>query len=139
MLIEVDWTDISDERHRLWLDQLCLYAYLHPRRAWLLYLGKADFCTVRQRLRGAHKDRLFEDCWNEFGIDEFRVLHGRLVLDDGCRRSSELLSDVESLLIKRLLPFGNIQCRTQRIARPNTRVVCSGDWPFKRARFHDVY
>ncbi len=42
MLVEVDWTYLNT-RHRLWSDQLCLYAYLHPARDWLLYIGKADF------------------------------------------------------------------------------------------------
>ncbi len=138
MLIEVLWSELDDGADPLWSGQYCLYAYLHARRDWLLYLGKANFASVRHRLGGAHKDQLFADISRRYGTDEVRVLHGELLLRDGRRRTSELLADVESLLIMRLLPFGNIQSRKSRIARPGLRVHCVGDWPFKRFRFHDV-
>jgi hypothetical protein len=138
MLVEVNWTYLEGNRHPLWADNFCLYAYLHPERDWLLYVGKADYSTVRQRLHGDHKADLFDDIQRRYGIDDVRVLHGELHLEEGRRRSSELLADVESLLIMRLQPFGNIQSRRSRITRPGLRVHCVGDWPFKRFRFHDT-
>jgi hypothetical protein len=63
---------------------------------------------------------------------------GQLLLQAGRRRSSELLADVESLLIKRLQPLGNIQCTESRISRPGMRVRCSGEWLSKRAGFYDT-
>lgn len=136
--IEIEWTALNDDRHSLWSAQLCLYSYLHPDRDWLLYVGKADFSTVRSRLHGDHKARLFSDIRKQYGIDHVRVMHGDLILPSRSRRSSELLADVESLLIKRLKPFGNIQSIQHRIARLGMRVQCIGDWPLKRSRFHDV-
>src|SRR5436189_4219217 len=108
MLVEVEWTNLENSRHALWGGRLCLYAYLHPTSDWLLYVGKADFSTVRERLYGDHKAQLWRDLRRKYGIEDVRVMHGELVVDG--RRTSELLSDTESLLIKRLRPFGNIQC-----------------------------
>jgi hypothetical protein len=135
VLVQVDWTNLEEQRDPLWSDQLCLYAYLHPGRAWLLYVGKADYSTIRERLGGDHKAQLWYDLRREYGIDEVRVMHGGLIVES--RRTSELLSDVESLLIKRLRPFGNIQSTRSRISRAGMRVHCIGAWPFKRWRFHD--
>src|ERR1700744_6323271 len=38
----------------------CLYAYLHPRTDKLLYLGKADRQSVGQRMKGRHKNDVYE-------------------------------------------------------------------------------
>ena len=138
MLIEVQWTFLDHDRPPLWADCFCLYAYLHPEHDGLLYVGKAEYSTVPERLHGDHKAELFDDIYHEYEIEQVRVLHGELLLEEGHRRSSELLGDVESLLIMRLQPFGNIQSRSSRIMRPGLRVECTGDWPFKRFRFHDV-
>ena len=136
MVVEVDWTFLKQDRHALWADQLCLYAYLHPDRDWLLYVGKADYSSIRRRLHGDHKAQLWRDLRREYGVDDVRAMHGELLTHT--RRTSQLLSDVESLLIKRLQPFGNIQSTKSRISRPGMRVHCVGHWPFKRRRFHDV-
>jgi hypothetical protein len=137
VLVEVDWTHLDEHyRHSLWKGELCLYAYLHPAQDWLLYVGKADFSTVRSRLRGDHKAKLWHDLWRRYRIEDVRVMQGELLLEG--RRTSQLLADVESLLIKRLVPFGNIQSTRTRISRTGMRVHCVGDWPFKRFRFHDV-
>ncbi len=138
MDVWVHWTQL-DADDPLWDEQYCLYAYLQPQRDRLLYTGKADYSTLRSRWRGEHKDQLFEDIWRVYGTgeDEVRVVHGDLELEEGCRRSSELLADVESLLIKRLQPFGNISATRTRISRLGLRVYCEGDWPLKRRRFND--
>jgi hypothetical protein len=135
--VEIRWVELEDERDPGWQANFCLYAYLHPERDWLLYIGKADLQTVRERLHGDHKAELFDFFWQRYGIDGVRVLQGDLVLEDGRRRSSELLGLVESLLIMRLQPPGNVANTRSRPYRPGLRVKCTGDWPFKRAGFHD--
>ena len=137
LYVLIPWVNLQSNRDPLWQANFCLYAYLHPERDWLLYIGKADMQTVRQRLRGDHKAELFDFFWKRYGIDEVRVLQGDIVLEDGRRRSSDLLADVESLLIMRLQPPGNVASTRSRTYRPGLRVKCSGDWPFERTGFHD--
>lgn len=141
MFVDVNWAflnlDFTDPR---WSEDFSVYAYLHPARDRILYIGKCDFSSSRNRLYGRHKERLFRDLDDQYGINStaLRMLHGRLSLPDGFRRTSQLLSDVASLLIRRWQPFGNIQSRTTRIARPGMWVRCHGDWPFRRRQFRDV-
>jgi len=135
--VEIRWHELDDERDPAWLASFCLYAYLHPERNWLLYIGKADNQTVHQRTHGDHKADLFDYLCKRYDIEYFRILQGDLVLEEGRRRSSELLSLVESLLIMRLQPPGNIASTLSRQYRPGLRVYCGGDWPIKRAGFHD--
>jgi hypothetical protein len=94
--------------------------------------------VANSRIRTPTRRRDFADIARRYDIDDIRVLHGQLFGENGTRRTSELLADVESLLIIRLQPFGNIQCTTSRTSRPGLRVHCLGDWPLKRSRFHDV-
>jgi hypothetical protein len=135
--VKVPWYELDDDSDPAWRANFCLYAYLHPDRNWLLYIGKADYLTLRQRLHGDHKADLFNYLCRRYDIDCFRILQGDLVLEEGRRRSGELLSFVESLLIMRLQPPGNIACTRSRVYRPGLRVHCTGDWPIKRAGFHD--
>ena len=135
--VEVPWVALDDSRDPAWRANFCLYAYLHPERDWLLYVGKADYQTVRQRLHGDHKADLFDFLARRYGIDEVRVLQGDIIPEDGRRRSSQLLALVESLLIMRLQPPGNVASTRSRRYRPGLRVHCTGDWPFRRTGFHD--
>lgn len=135
--VELPWCSLERDGDPAWRATFCLYAYLHPERDWLLYIGKSDYQTVRQRLHGDHKAALFDFFWRKYGIDEVRVLQTGLVLEEGRRRSSELLGDVETLLIMRLQPAGNVANTRSRPYRPGLRVACTGDWPFKRAGFQD--
>jgi hypothetical protein len=135
MLIKVRWTFIEGEDDPLWQEQLCLYSYFHPSRDWLLYVGKADYATVRSRMRGDHKARLWHDLQRKYAIKEVRVLQGELLVSG--RRTSELLSDVESLLIMTLQPFGNIQSTRSRISRPGMHVHCINHWPLTHRHFYD--
>lgn len=136
MDVLVEWTQL-DQPHELWGDSNCLYAYLHPERNWLLYIGKADYSTVRRRLHGDHKTAVFDAIWKRYGVEQVRVLHGDVQPEAGRNRTSYLLGDVESLLIMRLQPFANVACTQSRTCRPGCRVFCEGDWPFKRRHFHD--
>lgn len=135
--LEIPWISIDDDRDPEWGADFCLYAYLHPEREWLLYIGKADYQTVRQRLYRDHKADLFDFFCERYGIERVRVLQGDLVLEEGRQRSSELLELVESLLIMRLQPPGNVAYRSSRPYRPGLRVKCTGDWPFKKSGFYD--
>ena len=54
------------------------------------------------------------------------------------RVTHQLLADVESLLIHKLQPWGNIQRRTSRIERQNLIVQCRGDWLSGRAVYRDA-
>jgi hypothetical protein len=132
----VDWTKLGP-RHSLWDGTFCLYAYLHPENDRILYIGKADYQTVRQRLYGSHKNEIFDFFWRKYGIEKVNVIQGELMLEEGRRRSTELLADVESLLIVRLQPPANIAYTRSRTYRPGLRVRCIGDWPHRRTGFHD--
>lgn len=63
---------------------------------------------------------------------------GMIDWGEGARYSLEKLADVESLLIKRLRPRGNIMSLNNRICRPGVRVLCGGNWPHTRATFVDA-
>ena len=141
MEVVINWTELDDggEDYR-WHEEWCVYAYLHPDDDELLYLGKADRSTTWKRLHGPHKDRVFNDIADEFdvGPGELGVLHGDPELPPGRHRTSALLADIESLLIMHLQPWGNIQSKGRRIARPGLNVHCVGDWPFEHRKFHDL-
>ncbi len=138
MNVQVDWLELKRHTNRLWYANYCLYAYLHPFRNWLLYVGKVCGCTVRQRLQGKHKEQVFRDIEREYGIESVRVLVGGLLLEAGRRRTPELIADVESLLIYRLKPYANISASRSRINRPGLAISCTGAWPFVRTGFRDV-
>jgi len=138
MNVLIHWTALRRLSNMLWDVDRCLYVYLHPQRDQLLYVGKADYCTVRQRMRGDHKDHLFYELSSHYKYPvgtHPRVLQGDLELPIGQRFSSALLHDIESLLIRRLDPWGNIN-RGQHW-RPGLQVDCVGVWPLRRSRFRD--
>ena len=124
----------DDEKWQYWR---CLYVYVCPTERDILYLGKADRCTVRERWIGADKRS-----WRDWAIDQDieRVhLHvGMIDWGDGARYTPEKLADVETLLIKRLRPRGNVQAIQNRVCRPGVRVLCGGNWPHKRTAFVDA-
>src|SRR5438309_9018332 len=68
--VEIPWIAVDDNRDPTWSENFCLYAYLHPERDRLLYLGTADYQTVRQRLHGDHKADLFDFFDRQYGIDK---------------------------------------------------------------------
>src|SRR5712692_5572608 len=138
MDVVIEWTALYRRHNARWDADRCLYAYLHPTRNQLLYVGKADYCTLLQRMRGDHKEQLFFDLSQRFRYRVHvgpRVLHGAIQILNGQRFSSALLHDLETLLIKRFDPWGNIQ--RARSWRPGLQLDCVGDWPFRRSRFRD--
>ena len=136
--VVVDWQTLRSKRDPLWEACFCLYAYLHPQRRSLLYVGKADYCSIRQRWRGEHKDDLFDFFEESYGLRGVEVIQGEIEMPSKRRLSSALVCDIESLLIYRLRPPGNIAATRSRTLRPGLRVKCTGDWPLKRDGFWDV-
>ena len=114
-----------------------LYSYSDPTTHKLLYLGKADYCTVQERHRGAHKEKRFAEIREFEGLDRVLVRVGVLYLEQGRKFSSELLSDVESLLIYHVQPQYNKQAKRSRIARLGLVVTCTGDWRHPCKQFAD--
>lgn len=133
--IELDWDLIEGDRDHRWALSRVLYALSHPETDQILYLGKAEYQSVRQRLACRSKDGVWNHVAEHFGVEELTLRIGEFITD--ARLTVELLADTESLLIKRLQPCCNVQATQSRITRPGLRVTCSGDWPERRDRFVD--
>ncbi len=116
-----------------------LYAYQHPTSEEILYIGKADRCSFRERLGGSHKKAMFTSYLGTQPQRNINVLVGNVVLDEGNRLSRHLLSDIESLLIYRLKPPLNTHYLFSRTySRPGMILTCGGEWPKgERACFID--
>ena len=125
--IVINWQDVmSDET--LWNVCRVLYAYISPENGEILYIGKADKCSVRERWNYSAKNK-FWDWANEVrGLNAHSLIVGDLLLENGKKFSSQLLDDVESLLIFKLQPQGNEKSRKSRISRHGMKIVCQGDW-----------
>lgn len=134
--IGIDWRWIRGEADEKWEWMGVLYALVHPTHDGIIYLGKADYSTVRQRYRCARKDWI-HDAISLQGFSKPRILVGELMIEAGRNFRSEKLADVESLLIQRLQPIANLSCRTTRIKRPGLTVECVGRWPLSRRCFRD--
>jgi hypothetical protein len=133
--IILDWHFVADDADTRWSYTRGVYAYLAPRRSEVLYIGKADGCSVRDRWNG--KRQFWHDLEGTRGITSHRVIVADILSHGDCRLTRELLSDVESLLICEVKPWGNIQCQFSRIARQGLRVVCQGAWPLSHKVFSD--
>jgi hypothetical protein len=133
--VVLDWHRIKTKSDPHWFYTCAIYAYLAPRGREVLYIGKADGCTVRRRW--LEKDSFWSDLERQRNIMSHDVIVAEVLAQVGCRLTRELLCDVESLLIWELKPWGNIQCRSTRIQRPGLVVSCRGAWPGARRRFRD--
>jgi hypothetical protein len=137
MFATVRWTALDNEgTHPLWLAIRGLYAYVGPKNE-VLYVGKVDGTTVRQRWNRSGKEAFWNDLERERNIFKHAAIFGAIELGMGSRLTRELLADIESLLIKRVQPWGNIQSRNMRIARPGLHVRCAGSWPLQKSQFYD--
>lgn len=132
----IEWAPLPDG-DPAWTESRCLYAYLAPQHDEILYLGKAWGETVRGRWAHESKWDFWDDLETLRNIRAHRAIIGRVVLPPGRCLSHELLCDIESLLIFKLQPWGNIQCSVTRTSRPGSRVACVGDWPLRRSKFQD--
>jgi len=132
-VVNVEWVEIEDH---LWNCYKCLYAYYASHE--ILYIGKAYDCSIRERWRRSGKRNFWDALEKERGVYSHYAIAGFLKLPYGKKISKELVNDIESLLIAKIQPWGNIQSTRSRISRPGMKVVCSGDWPLKKKTFLDI-
>jgi len=133
----VHWRGLADDTDDGWDQLRCLYAYW-AHNGELLYIGKAWGKTVRERWRREAKAHFWSDLERDRRLFEHGVTVGTIGLMRNERLTEQLLSDVESLLINRTQPWGNIQCQISRIVRPGLIVNCRGDWSERRCVFRDA-
>ncbi len=136
MNVNIHWEFTDHEEENIDYSRV-LYAYLNPESNEILYVGKADYCSVSERMKGKHKEDVFNYIQKEFGLTEISCIVGELSLPKGRKFSSELLSDIESLLIISIQPYANTQNKNSRISRPGLVVTCSGEWPYEDGVFRD--
>jgi hypothetical protein len=118
-----------------WASMRCLYAYVSPNKNEILYIGKSWGVSVKARWGRTAKKSFWNDLERKRRIKNHFALLGTISLTYKGRLTSELLSDIESLLIRGEQPWGNIQCKQSRIPRPGLVVECAGSWP-GQARFY---
>jgi hypothetical protein len=136
MSVKILWYEINDENKILWKVNRGLYAYLGPENE-ILYIGKVNGTTVRQRFQPSAKPNLWNFIVNGLGHSYVSVIVGFVELPEGFRHSRQRLSDIESLLIYEIKPPGNVACRNTRISRPGLTVTCRGKWDYHRKKFLD--
>lgn len=120
-----------------WARLRCLYAYITTNKKEILYIGKAWGVTVKGRWNRAGKEHFWNDLEKKREIYKHLVLIGDVTLSTDSRLTSQLLADIESLLIMDEQPWGNIQSKHSRIPRPGLIVNCSGQWPGKVKDYKD--
>lgn len=136
--VKIRWTRLGPRSPR-WHEGRCLYAYLHPQTRKFFYIGETYHMTPRDRLRGKHKEKIWNRIENKYGGIKLKVVQGELLQEKGRRRREELFKDVESLLIKKLHPEFNERSKRSRKCRPGLTVECLGvSWPSRKRYFKDT-
>jgi hypothetical protein len=135
MRIGLNWYAVAEDDDPRWSYSRALYAYLAPSQPEIVYIGKADGCTVRQRWQ--QKWQFWMDLERDRKIKSHRVIVAELELPMEYRMTRQLLADIESLLIYEVKPWGNIQAQSSRITRPGLRVECRRAWPCRKRVFQD--
>ena len=124
-LIILDWRQVDDgpcKWGERWAYALALYAVVHPRDDEIIYLGKADGCTVRSRWNAADKhERVWQRIEKERGLREHCFIVGEFRLPKGWRLTRELVCDVESLLIFQIKPGQTDKTRNPAVAHVQER------------------
>jgi hypothetical protein len=106
--VDVSWKEIRSDDDPMWGWNRVLYAYV--RRRTIFYIGKAGGrSTVRSRFDADDKGVLHEDLERERNVKGVRTVVG--VLRYQGNFSEKILLDVETLLIHRVQPWGNIKRR----------------------------
>ena len=136
-MVEVHWRALERDSHPAWSDKRALYAYATPSAREILYNGKADRCTIRERWNAPDKQSFWRALERDRRVYNHVVYAGSVNVPWGSRLTCELLSDIESLLIYLLEPWGNIQCSQSRLCRPGMTVKCTGEWPLSQCLFRD--
>lgn len=138
MRVDIHWRKLGDRTQDSgWLQTSVLYAYYSPAEE-LLYVGKADRCSVGERSTYSAKPDFWKRYEEETNHNEHIPALGKLGLAEGRRFSSALLCDIESLLINQIQPRFNIQCLGDRMSRPGLIVCCQGYWPLSPNWFYDL-
>lgn len=137
MKINVHWKYANNKADDILKSRQVLYSYTDNRGEEIVYIGKAYACSVKERLSGRHKDKIFEYLRKTYKFKEYGLAVGKIKLPKSNRLSAKLVSDIESLLIYKLKPSANIQSIRSRISRPGMEIVCCGDWPYEDNRFVD--
>ena len=134
--VELSWRPVMTE-DPAWTWSLALYAIAAAGSREIIYLGKADGSTLRQRWRRDGAKEKFRR-WYErvFRTETHLLFVGEFVMSTA-RLTRQLVADIESLLIHRLKPLGNIGAIRTRISRPRLRVSCTGEWPEAHRLFVD--
>lgn len=133
--VTLHWDWLVDDGDPRWCYTRALYGYLRPISPELLYLGKVDGCSVRERW--LQKKDFWRDLEEQRGVFSHRVIVAEIEATE--RLTRQLLGDIESLLIHHLQPWGNIQCIASRgISRPGMKIECRGSaWLVARRTFCD--
>jgi hypothetical protein len=137
--IKLHWHLMSNDDDLGWSYSRAVYAYLAPVKPAIYYIGKCYGTTVRTRWRYDAKRDVW-DCVNEY-TKNHRPIVAEFELPDGMNLSRKLVDDIECLLIFRLQPPCNVQCKSSRgkYRRPGMRVVCVGNaWPLSERTFRDT-
>lgn len=75
--LEIEWSYTGAGEENLDYSRV-LYAYLHPNTGAILYIGKADRCSVYERLHGEHKETIFANINDDLGLSEIHAIVGSL-------------------------------------------------------------
>ena len=81
-VIKIEWKDVMTDEN-LWRINCGLYAYLAPDGQEILYIGKVDGTTVRQRWQRSAKPAFWGYIENDLGVNEHIVLVGLITLRKG--------------------------------------------------------
>lgn len=139
MKIDIHWKYADNDTDEILQYRQVLYAYTDNLGKEIIYIGKADSCSVKERLGGTHKKGVFKYLETSLNFKEYGISVGMFDLPENKRLSPKIISDVESLLIYALKPKANIQSVNSRTSRPGIEVICYGDWPHEYNHFIDEY
>ncbi len=129
MFVSISWSFMDPA----WLGprhmRPCLYAYLHPRRDEILYIGVAKTGRGLTPSQTADRKALFTFLRRRLRLKSVRFLGSRLLTDARVSVTNELLAQAQSLLVRRVRPRGNLAVGQPLISRPGLVVECGGNWP----------
>lgn len=83
--VSLNWNSINGEDDPRWSYLRAVYAYIAPEDDEILYIGKADVCSVRRRWR--EKEQFWRDLERERKI----FSHARIVADLLLPRAATIL------------------------------------------------
>ncbi len=112
-----------------------LYAYLHPRRAEILYIGRAMRGPLRRCLEADHKTTIIGFLRTRRRLKRVRVMVARLIADQPGGLSRRQLSEITALLVHRVQPAGNVGTPRRHVSGSGLVVQCRGDWPYDQLRY----